>query len=85
VQGYDAAQFLAAGLEAGGGSLEDEDKITTALEAAKVESPKGPIRMSAQHNVVQDIYSRKVISGQNRVMGTILTQLADPGTGCKMG
>jgi branched-chain amino acid transport system substrate-binding protein len=85
VQGYDAAQFLAAGLEAVGGSLEDEDKITRALKAVKIESPRGPIRMSAQHNVVQDIYLRKVISGQNRVMGTIAAQLADPGTGCKMG
>ena len=40
--------------------------------------------MSPQHNVVQDIYLRKVINGQNKVMSVIAPQLADPGTGCKM-
>jgi branched-chain amino acid transport system substrate-binding protein len=40
--------------------------------------------MSPQQNVVQDIYLRKVTGGQNKVMSTIVAQLADPGTGCKI-
>lgn len=84
VQGYDAAQLLAIGLEAAKGNLEDEKTLYGAMEKAKIESPRGPITMSAQHNVIQDIYLRKVTDGENKVMSTIVSQLADPGTGCKM-
>ena len=84
VQGYDAAQLLAAGLEAVKGNLEDEKTLYAAMETAKIDSPRGAITMSPQHNVVQDIYLRKVTNGHNKVMSVIAPQLADPGTGCKM-
>lgn len=84
VQGYDAAQLLAVGLEAVKGNLEDEANLYKAMETAKIESPRGPIAMSASHNVVQDIYLRKVVGGENKVMSTIVAQLADPGTSCKL-
>lgn len=84
VQGYDAAQLLAAGLEATKGNLEDEKTLHTAMEKTKIDSPRGVITMSPQHNVVQDIYLRKVVAGQNKIVSTIAAQLADPGTGCKI-
>ena len=84
VQGYDAAQLLAAGLDAVKGNIEDEKTLYKAMESAKIDSPRGSISMSPQHNVVQDIYLRKVTNGQNKVVSTIAPQLADPGTGCKM-
>ena len=84
VQGYDAAQLLAIGLEAVKGKIDDEKTLYAAMETAKIDSPRGSITMSPQHNVIQDIYLRKVTAGQNKVMGVIAPQLADPGTGCKM-
>ena len=84
VQGYDAAQLLAIGLEAVKGNLEDEKALHAAMETTKIDSPRGSITMSPQHNVVQDIYLRKVTNGENKVVSTIAAQLADPGTGCKM-
>ncbi len=84
VQGYDAVQFLNAGLEAVKGDMANEAALYKAIETAKIESPRGPISMSAAHNVVQDIYLRKVTGGQNKVVSTIVAQLADPGTGCKL-
>ncbi len=84
VQGYDAAQLLAAGLEAVKGNIEDEKTLHAAMEKAKIDSPRGAITMSPQHNVVQDIYLRKVTNGQNKIVSTIAAQLADPGTGCKI-
>ena len=85
VQGYDAAQFLNAGLEAVKGDLANEAVLYKAIETAKIESPRGTISMSASHNVVQDIYLRKVTGGQNKVISTIAAQLSDPGTDCKLG
>ena len=84
VQGYDAAQLLAVGLEAVNGNIEDEANLYKALRAAKIESPRGPISMSPAQNVTQNIYLRKAEGGQNKVVGIAVEALADPGTGCKL-
>jgi branched-chain amino acid transport system substrate-binding protein len=84
VQGYDAGQLLAIGLEAVKGRMEEEASLYKAMERAKIDSPRGPISISPQHNVVHNIYLRKVTGGQNKVIGIAVEQLADPGTGCRM-
>ncbi len=84
VQGYDAAQLLGVGLEAVKGKIEDEAGLYKAMRAAKIDSPRGPISISPSQNVVHNIYLRKVQGGENKVIGTAVEQLADPGTGCKL-
>ena len=84
VQGYDAAQLLAVGLEAVMGKTEDEAGLYKAMRAAKIDSPRGPISMSPSQNVVQNIYLRKATGGENKVIGIAAENLADPGTGCKL-
>jgi branched-chain amino acid transport system substrate-binding protein len=84
VQGYDAAQLLAVGLEAVKGKVEDEANLYKAMRAAKIESPRGPISFSPAQNVVHNIYLRKAQGGQNKVIGIAAPNLADPGTGCKL-
>jgi branched-chain amino acid transport system substrate-binding protein len=84
VQGYDAAQLLAVGLEAVKGNIDDEANLHKAMRAAKIESPRGPISMSPAQNVVHNIYLRRATGGQNKVVDIAAPDLADPGTGCKM-
>ncbi len=84
VQGYDAAQLLAVGLEAVKGKIEDEAALYKAMRAAKIDSPRGPISISPSQNVVHNIYLRKATGGQNKVIGVAAENLADPGTGCKL-
>jgi branched-chain amino acid transport system substrate-binding protein len=84
VQGYDAAQLLAVGLEAVKGKIEDEANLYKALRGAKLDSPRGPISMSPAQNVTQNIYLRKAEGGLNKVIGIAAENLADPGTGCKL-
>lgn len=84
VQGYDAAQLLAAGLEAVKGNIEDEANLYKAMRGAKIDSPRGPISFSPAQNVVHNIYLRKATGGQNKVIGIAAENLADPGTGCKL-
>ena len=83
VQGYDAAQLLAVGLEAVKGNLEDESNLYKALRGAKIDSPRGPISLSPSQDIIQNIYLRRVEGGQNKVIGIAAEALADPGTGCK--
>jgi branched-chain amino acid transport system substrate-binding protein len=60
VQGYDAAQILAAGLNAVKGDLAQRDALTAAMRKTSVDSPRGKFTLSAAGNPVQDIYVREV-------------------------
>ncbi len=84
VQGYDAAQLLAVGLEAAKGDLEADKVMFAAMAKASIDSPRGPFTLSPSHNPVQNIYLREAKAGQNVVIGVAAPELADPGTGCKM-
>ncbi len=84
VQGYDAAQILAAGLKAVGGDLSKRDALTTAMRKTVVDSPRGKFTISAAGNPVQDIYLREVKGNNNEFRGIAVKALADPATGCTM-
>ena len=84
VQGYDAAQMLAAGLKAAGGDIAQQDKVIAGMAAAQIDSPRGKFSMSAAHNPVQDIYLRQVKGTHNELKGVALKALADPAKGCRM-
>ncbi|HEU4457506.1 MAG TPA: ABC transporter substrate-binding protein [Methylibium sp.] len=84
VQGYDAAQMLGAGLKAVGGDTTKKPQLIAAIEAAQIESPRGPFKLSKAHNPVQDIYIRKVDGKVNQVTGIAIKALADPARGCRL-
>ncbi|MFZ5567603.1 MAG: ABC transporter substrate-binding protein [Pseudomonadota bacterium] len=84
VQGYDAAQILAIGLNAVKGDISKKAEFATAVEKAKIDSPRGTFTLSKSHNPVQDIYLRQVIGNSNKPIGIASKALSDPGRGCKM-
>jgi branched-chain amino acid transport system substrate-binding protein len=84
VQGYDAAQLLAAGLSAVGGDVSKRDAMIKAMAGARLDSPRGPLVMSRAHNPVQDIYLRKVVGMQNKLQKIVIKGLDDPATGCHL-
>jgi branched-chain amino acid transport system substrate-binding protein len=84
VQGYDAALLLAIGLDAVKGDVNKKQEMVAAMEKAKIDSPRGIWTMSRAHNPVQDIYLRKVVGRENKVVGVAHKALADPARGCKM-
>ncbi len=84
VQGYDAAQMLGIGLAAVKGDISKKAEFTTAIEKAKIDSPRGPFTLSKAHNPVQDIYLRQVGGKENKLVSIASKALADPGRGCRM-
>ena len=84
VQGYDAGLLLAAGLDAVKGDLSKRKEIIAAMENAKIDSPRGAWTMSKAHNPIQDIYLRKVVGKENRLVSIAHKALADPARGCKL-
>ena len=83
VQGYDAAQLLAAGLRAVKGDASKKAEMYKAMEAAKIDSPRGPFTLSKAHNPVQNMYIRELKGRDNVVTGVAIKALADPARGCK--
>lgn len=84
VQGYDAAQLLAAGLTGVKGDFSKRAELIKAIESAKIDSPRGAFTLSKAHNPVHDIYLRKVEGGANKYQKVAVKALADPAAGCKM-
>ncbi|WP_295646174.1 ABC transporter substrate-binding protein [uncultured Methylibium sp.] len=84
VQGYDAAQMLAAGMSAVKGDTSKRDALVAAMEKARIDSPRGAFTLSKAHNPVQDIYLRKVEGKENKVAGVAAKALSDPARGCKL-
>ncbi|CAG2130361.1 ABC transporter substrate-binding protein [Cupriavidus plantarum] len=84
VQGYDAAQLLAAGATAVKGDMTRKADVYKAMEAARVDSPRGAFTLSRAHNPVQDFYLRKVDGRENKVGGVAVRALADPARGCRL-
>ena len=84
VQGYDAAQMLAAGLAAVKGDFKQRDALQAAIAKAVVDSPRGKFSLNAAHNPVQDIYLREAKGPNNESRGIAVKALADPGRGCKL-
>ncbi|MCK6431611.1 MAG: ABC transporter substrate-binding protein [Burkholderiaceae bacterium] len=84
VQGYDAAQMLAAGLGAAKGNVSNKAAFTEGIRKARIDSPRGAFMLSKSHNPVQDIYLRQVGDKENKVIGVASKALADPARGCRM-
>jgi branched-chain amino acid transport system substrate-binding protein len=84
VQGYDAAQILAAGLKAVNGDLAKRDALTAAMRKTTVDSPRGKFTISAAGNPVQDMYVREARGNENESRGIAVKALADPARGCKL-
>lgn len=84
VQGYDTGQLLAIGLAAVNGDSGARNQLIAAMEAAHIDSPRGGFTLSKAHNPIQNIYLRKVVGLENRVIGVAHKALADPARGCKL-
>ena len=83
VQGFDAAALLNVGLTATKGDFAAKEAMYTAMRAAKINSPRGPISFSKANNVVQNIYLREAKGGLNRYVSVAHADLADPALGCR--
>lgn len=84
VQGYDAGLLYANGLDAVKGNTDNKPALIAAMEKAKINSPRGSWTLSRAHNPVQDIYLRKVVGKENKVIGVAAKALEDPARGCKI-
>jgi branched-chain amino acid transport system substrate-binding protein len=84
VQGYDAAQMLAIGLNATKGNAKDHAAFAAAVRKATIDSPRGKFTLGKNHDPVQDVYLRTVVGKENKLTSVAVKALADPARGCNM-
>jgi branched-chain amino acid transport system substrate-binding protein len=84
VQGYDAAQILAAGLNAVKGDVKNRDAMLGAMRRASIDSPRGKYTLAAAGNPVQDFYIREAKGRDNAMTGIAVKVLPDPARGCNL-
>ncbi|HEX7381072.1 MAG TPA: ABC transporter substrate-binding protein [Nevskiaceae bacterium] len=84
VQGYDAAQLLAAGLKAVNGDMQQKATMEKAIRAAIVDSPRGTFRISPSGDPIQNMYLRRVRNGHNDYVSVAVKDLVAPSVGCKL-
>jgi branched-chain amino acid transport system substrate-binding protein len=84
VAGYDTVNALAQALDKVKGDTGAGKELIAALEATRLDSPRGPFRFSKAHNPIQDIYLRQVKGGREAVVGVAMKEAEDPAAGCKM-
>jgi branched-chain amino acid transport system substrate-binding protein len=85
VAGYDTVNALAQALGKVKGDTGAGKELIAALEATRLDSPRGPFRFSKAHNPVQDVYLRQVKGGKELVLGVAMKDAEDPAAGCKTG
>ena len=84
VQGYDTGKMLIQAMASLKGNVENRAEVIKALEAVKIDSPRGHWSFSKSHNPIQNLYLREVVNGQNKVIKVAATALEDPAIGCSM-
>ena len=84
VGGYDAAQLLIVGMNAVKGDTSKRAELVKAMEAAKIDSPRGSLAFTKSHNPIHDIYLRKVDGKENKYVSVAVKNLTDPPRGCKL-
>lgn len=79
MQGYDAAQYIVAAIEATEGDTSPEALIE-ALETVQIDSPRGPVSIDPEtHQIVQHMYVREVQEVDGTLTNVVIADLGEVG------
>ena len=77
--GYEMAEFVDAAAKAVNGNVEDSKAFHAALDAAKINSPRGPVHFDATHNAVANDYLNQVKNVGGTWTNSLTTTIPDVG------
>lgn len=84
VQGFDAAALMDSGLKATKGDWAARAQLVAGMQAAKFDSPRGPLSFNKANNPVQNVYLREVRNGRNELVSIAGQAVNDPARGCRV-
>jgi branched-chain amino acid transport system substrate-binding protein len=74
---YVEAAVLEAALQAVNGKIEDKDAFMAALRATNVDTVRGPVKFDEFGNVVGNVYIRKVVRKDGRLVNSVIKTYPD--------
>lgn len=74
VHGYDAGQMITKALKRTGGDTKAQN-IIKALDYMKLDSPRGPVELDANHEMVQPMYIGRIVKGGQGVQAKIIANM----------
>jgi branched-chain amino acid transport system substrate-binding protein len=70
---YAAGRWVAEAAKAVGGNVDDKEKFLAALKKVELpDTPRGPIKLDARNNPIQNIYVRKVEKKEGELQNTVI-------------
>ncbi len=66
-QGYSGAQVLEAALKKVNGNVEDKQALLNAFYAMSMDTAKGPVKLDADHDIIQNIYLYQMVKNGGTV------------------
>ena len=70
---YTVARWINEGAKAVGGNVEDREKFLAALKRVEIpDAPRGPVKLDARGNPIQNIYVRKVEKKDGELWNTVI-------------
>jgi branched-chain amino acid transport system substrate-binding protein len=72
---YTTGLWTKTAVEAIGGKVEDRAAFLKAVRAAKINAPRGPLRLDEYDNPVQNVYVSKIQKIKHPVLGEVLTNV----------
>ena len=81
--GYTTGRVILAALETVNGETADKDRLAKAIEAVRIDAPRGPFRFDPEtHNPIQNVYLLEAVEAEGRVVNvarTTFPEVRDPG------
>ena len=69
---YTAGLWTKAAIDSIGGNVEDRDAFLKAMRTVQVKAPRGPLKLDAYDNPIQNVYVAKVEKMKHPVLGDVL-------------
>jgi branched-chain amino acid transport system substrate-binding protein len=78
-QGYSAAMILEAALKKVEGKIENKQAFLDALYSTNVQTPKGPIKLDSNHDVVENAYVYQIVKTGDQYTQKLIDTLQNVG------
>jgi branched-chain amino acid transport system substrate-binding protein len=72
---YTAGLWTRTAIEKIGGKVEDKDAFLKAMRTVEIKAPRGPLKLDAYDNPIQNVYVSKIQKIKHPVLGEVMTNV----------
>ena len=69
---YPAGLWIKTAIDSINGNVEDRDAFLKAMRTVQIKAPRGPLKLDAYDNPIQNVYVAKVEKTKHPVLGDVL-------------